>query len=64
MDKIVIVTSQSGFDYGLIELINTVFPDCDVRVAFSANEALEEIATGPCCLSKEGRSNGKGPNCR
>ena len=24
MDKIVIVTSQSGFDYGLIELINTV----------------------------------------
>ena len=64
MDKIVIVTSQPEPGYGLIELLITVFPDCEVRVAFSATEALEEIATGPCCLSKDGRSNGKGPNCR
>lgn len=64
MDKIVIVTSQPEPDYGLIELLNTVFPDCEVRVVFSATEALEKVTTGPCCISKEGRSNGKGPNCR
>ena len=47
MDKIVIVTNQSEPDYGLIELINMVFPDCEVRVAFSETEAPEEVTTGP-----------------
>ena len=47
MDKIVILTSQTEPDNSLIKLLNRVFPDCEVHVASSINEAPQELALGP-----------------
>ena len=44
--------------------IPTVFPDCELRVVFSAIEALEEVTVGTYSLSREGGNNGKDSNCR
>lgn len=43
MEKIVIISSQ--LDKSLIVLLNIVFPDCEIRVASSRAEALEEALT-------------------
>ncbi|UCG79601.1 MAG: hypothetical protein JSV60_06330 [Desulfobacterales bacterium] len=47
MNKIVILTSQTKPDNFLITLLNMVFPDCEVHVVYSINEAPQEVVLGP-----------------
>jgi len=44
MEKIVIISSQPDKD--LIALLNMFFPDCEIRVASSRIEALDEALAG------------------
>ncbi|UCD86374.1 MAG: hypothetical protein JSV01_00910 [Desulfobacterales bacterium] len=64
MNKIVILMSRPQPDSALMAVLDTVFPDCVVRVVFSATEALEEATTGPYALSKKGRKNSKDSSCK
>jgi hypothetical protein len=47
MNKIVILTSQTKPDNCFITLLNMVFPDCEVHVVASINEAPQDAAYGP-----------------
>ncbi|MBW1676321.1 MAG: hypothetical protein JRF30_03495 [Deltaproteobacteria bacterium] len=43
MEKIVIVTSQPKPDYGLLELVSTAFPDCEIQIVFRGIETFEQF---------------------
>ena len=42
MEKIVIVTSKPKPDYGLLELVSTAFPDCEIQIVLREIETFEE----------------------
>ncbi len=46
MEKIVIVSKQMDSDDGLIELLNVLFPDCDIYTASHTEEGLEVCPLG------------------
>lgn len=59
MDKIVILTSQTEPDNFLMTLVNMVFPDCEVHVVCSTNEAPQEVALGPSAKQHLNAQKGK-----
>ena len=46
MEKIVIVTSQPKPDQGLLALLNTLFPDCEIHFVLKGVETSEEHSAG------------------
>ncbi|MDL1958174.1 MAG: hypothetical protein LWW99_02180 [Deltaproteobacteria bacterium] len=46
MKKIVIVTNKPEPDYGLLGLLNTLFPNCEVSIVPRQIETFEECPAG------------------
>ena len=49
MDKIVIVTSKQEPDYGLLHLLNVLFPNCEVSIVPRRVETFKDCMAG--CFS-------------
>ncbi|MCK4728842.1 MAG: hypothetical protein KAT27_07965 [Desulfobacterales bacterium] len=47
MDRIMIVTSRPKPDVGLLEWLNTLFPDCEIQIVFSAGDAFDVCQADP-----------------
>ena len=69
MDKIVIVTSKQEPDYGLLHLLNVLFPNCEVSIVPRRVETFKDCMAG--CSSDPfrghtigGAYDGKHFNCR
>ena len=60
MDKIVIVTNKPEPDYGLLAMLNTLFPDCEIRIVPRGVETCEEglagSSSGPFMTDTMGRA--------
>lgn len=46
MDKIVIVTSKQEPDYGLLHLLNVLFPNCGVSIVPRQIDSFEDCPAG------------------
>lgn len=69
MDKIVIATSQAEPGHRLFTLLNTLFPECNIRFVLSEGaESVEEGAAGrsPALFGTQtvGDNHGKCSDCR
>lgn len=47
MDKIVIVTSRQKPNDGLLEWLNTLFPDCEIQIVFEGGDTFDECQADP-----------------
>ena len=60
MYKIVIVSSRPKPDDGLLEWLNTLFPECEVQIVFRDGDAFDECQadppSGPFRMEKTGRA--------
>ena len=60
MEKIVIVTSQPEPDYGLLALLNALFPECEVQIVFKRVETSDQYQadsfSGPVITETMGRA--------
>lgn len=46
MDKIVIMTSRPEPDPLLLELVNTLFPDCDIHIMYKGFDLCKQELSG------------------
>lgn len=66
MEKIVIVTSPSGPDYGLLATVNMLFSDCEINVVYNGVEAFQQLPASRqrgLRLTQQGGCNGEDPGC-
>ena len=63
MEKIVVVTKGKENDHTLIELLNALFPECEIRIVSLNSEGLEtctnDSLSGHSKTDARGGSHGK-----
>jgi hypothetical protein len=56
--KILIVSKETDNYHGLIELLHTLFPECEIRMVYPNTQSPEACAKNP--LSRSGINDEKG----